>query len=135
MKKGSLLSLISKSSGRNYIIKNGCSMFRLTMTEVISGRIVPGTLMLTSEMAEKAEFTEAGQGAGDLLQKSGRHADISKMYCQIILTGDAMEYIDRKWNPVCRKKKLNIRFFSLNHIWDQMHKARGYWFLKWTGFC
>ncbi len=60
--KGSLLSLISKSSGRNYIIKNGCSMFRLTMTEVISGRIVPGTLMLTSEMAEKAEFTEAGQG-------------------------------------------------------------------------
>lgn len=45
--RGNLLALVSKSSGRNYIVKDGCSLFRLTMTEIIENRVMPGTLALT----------------------------------------------------------------------------------------
>ena len=59
--RGNLLALVSKSSGRNYIVKDGCSLFRLTMTEIIENRVMPGTLALTGDMAEQIDFIQQSQ--------------------------------------------------------------------------
>jgi len=56
--RGNLLALVSKSSGRNYIVKDGCSLFRLTMTEIIENRVMPGTLALTGDMAEQTLYSK-----------------------------------------------------------------------------
>lgn len=58
---GRILSVRSKKLHRNYIIEGGCELFRLIMTETMDGRITPGMLILTSEMAEKTEFSQKGQ--------------------------------------------------------------------------
>ena len=60
--RGNLLALVSKSSGRNYIVKDGCSLFRLTMTEIIENRVMPGTLALSGDMSEQIDFIQQSQG-------------------------------------------------------------------------
>ena len=53
------MALVSKSSGRNYIVKDGCSLFRLTMTEIIENRVMPGTLALTGVWEFPADTSAA----------------------------------------------------------------------------
>ena len=49
--RGNLLALVSKSSGRNYIVKDGCSLFRLTMTEIIKNtKELPTCLLVSNDI-------------------------------------------------------------------------------------
>lgn len=60
-KRGKILSVRSKKTERDYLISGGCDIFRLILSEEYKGRIVPGTLTLTSEMAERVRIEQEGE--------------------------------------------------------------------------
>ena len=107
--RGNLLALVSKSSGRNYIVKDGCSLFRLTMTEIIENRVMPGTLALTGDMAEQIDFIQQSQ----CLEIDYRNLDGMPVTvkCTIGFMDENGDYNDlRKFRNIKITKKTEINF-------------------------